>query len=402
MFNRHLSNFLRCSVCMLLYCLLLVQGQGSEAEEAERKLAPKFNQEPKVTGTISFTSRPNEKARRPPVSQNEGNITNKNLNKWEIYKTTQRAENATGTASLHVMNTSFNYALRTVTLIGFSVSLTCHSLVLITYGLFRQLRNVPGLNVMNLCFSLGLSQLVWPIAISFFVGTTVCEAGAILEHYLHKVSFMALTVISYDTYKIFSQPFLGRIATRQRSKFIKYSIFVWLAPAVFVAICVALDKTNVFLAHYGTNCWFGTANATLYFYIMPLSMIMLYNIFKLIQTAVSLSRHYKQTQTIQRRKGKQNLLVCAKLAVLVSCPCFLSFFATLFSDVEELDYLYVVFVCLQGVYIAQMFLLNKRTVNLYKDWWKKGKNVGAGQLKNVASLTKNAPAPLTNALFQLP
>ena len=393
MFSGHSANFILCFVCMVLYCVLV---QGSE--ETEQKQAPKFHQEPTGTATKGFKSTHHEKAKYP-VYHNEGRTTN------NISNTSQRVRNAKNpkTFSLDVTNTSLNNALRIVTLIGFSVSTTCHFLVLITYGLFRQLRNVPGLNLMNLCISLALSQFIWPIAISYFDGTMVCEALAVLEHYLHKASFLAITVISYHTWYIFSQPIVGRITNRTRSKFIKYSITVWLSPAVFLAICIALDKTQVFPVDYGTNCWIGNANARLYLYIIPLSLVMLYSIYKFIQTAVSLSRHYRQThKTIQRKKGKENLLVCAKLAALVSCPCLLSFFAMLFPDVEALRYLYVVSVCLQAVYIAQLLLLNKRTVKLYKDWWRNGKNVDAGRLKNVARPTAdNVAVPLTNTAFQI-
>ncbi len=90
-----------------------------------------------------------------------------------------------------------------------------------------------------------------------------------------------------------------------------------LSPAIFVAICVTLDKTETLLMDYGTNCWLGTANAKLYLFLLPLAVLLLYNICKFIRTAVSLSRHEKIRRTLERKEGKQNLLICAKLATLV-------------------------------------------------------------------------------------
>jgi hypothetical protein len=43
-----------------------------------------------------------------------------------------------------------SYALWILTLIGFTVSIICLILLLITYGLFQELRAVPGMNLMNL------------------------------------------------------------------------------------------------------------------------------------------------------------------------------------------------------------------------------------------------------------
>jgi hypothetical protein len=215
------------------------------------------------------------------------------------------------------------------------------------------------------------------IGTAHFQGTIVCKAFAILEHYLMQVTFLAMSVISYHTCHVFSQPFVGRTANTSWRRFIKYSAFLWLTPAVFVAVCVTLDKTvpwfqrfifiifiakgrgkinlwnqgnktEVFLVDYGMSCWLGTANAKLYLFLLPLAVLLLYNIYKFFQTAVSLSRHDKDREILQRKEGKQNLLICAKLATLVGFPWLFAFIGVLFPDVEAFEYLFVVFACLQG------------------------------------------------------
>ena len=280
------------------------------------------------------------------------------------------------------------FGLRIATLVGFTGSVICHILLLITYTLFKELRTVPGLNLMNLSFSMCLSQIIWLIGTTYFGGTVVCEGVAILEHYLHKVTFLAMSVISHHTCHVFSRPFVGRIVNRARSKFIKYSMIVWLIPSVFVMICVILDKTRAFAVDYGVKCWLGTTDSKLYLFLLPLAIMLLYNVSKFIQTAASLSRHYKNAQTIQRRTGKQNLITCAKLGTLVGFPWLFSFLGVMFSDVETFEYLFIVFVSLQGVCMAIVFLAKKRTVRLYKNWWKTRKN----------SVTVR---PTTNPAFQM-
>ena len=383
MISVRLSSFIHCFACIIL-CCLLVQVNG----EVSKRL-PKYSLDTKD-------------AKRFPSTYHEEANTGKHLDKRDVSNTTHKSvvhSTTSATSQLYksvahstnsATSSSTNYGLWILTLSSFSVSTTCHSLVLITYGLFRQLRNVPGLNLMNLCLSLALSEFMCLVAIAHFNGTKVCDILAIFIHYLREASFLALSIISYHTWYIFSRPFVGRITNGVRSEFIKYSIIVWLAPAVYVAICVTLDKTQAFSLDYGTNCWIGSRNGQLFLYLIPSTVLIFYNVYKFIQTALSLSRHYKQThETIKRKKGKQNLLVCVKLAALVTCPCFVSFFVMLFPDVEALNYLYAVFVCLQGVYIGQMFLLNKRTITLYKNWWKKRTSVGADRLKNLARPTKN-------------
>ena len=262
---------------------------------------------------------------------------------------------------------SSNGGLRILTIIGFSISIICLALLLITYGSFQELRTVPGKNLMNLGFALLLSQLMWLIGTAFLKEGTACKVFAILEHYLLLVSFVAMSVMSYHTCHVFSKPFAGSIANTSSRRFIKYSAFVWITPAIFVSICVALDETEAFIVDYGTNCWLGTANAKLYLFLLPLALLLLYNIYAFIKTAVSLSRHERERKTLHQKEGRQNLLICTKLATLVGFPWLFAFFGVLFPDIEAFEYLFVVFVCLQGLYIGMAFLFNKKTWKLYGD-----------------------------------
>ena len=271
------------------------------------------------------------------------------------------------------------FGLQILTIIGFSVSTICHVLLLVTYGLFQELRNVSGLNMMNLSFILCLSQVIWLVGTTYFQGTIVCKVFAILLHHLAQASFLAMSVISHHTFHVFSRPFTGRFANISRPRFIKYSIFVWVTPAVFVAICVTLDKTRVFVVEYGTHCWLGTANAKLYLFLLPLAIQLLFNIGEFIRTAVSLSRHDKERQALHIKKGKQNLLICMKLATLVGFPWLFAFLGALFPDVEAFEYLFVIFVCLQGLYVAMAFLFTKKILKLYKDRWNNRPRVNTPQ-----------------------
>ena len=122
---------------------------------------------------------------------------------------------------------------------------------------------------------------------------------------------------------------------------------------------------------YGTNCWLGTVNAKLYLFLLPLAILLLLNIVTFIRTALSLYRHDKE-RPLSLQEGKQHLLISAKLATLVGFPWLIAFIGVLFPNVEAFEYLFVIFVCLQGLYIGMAFLFNKKTLKLYKDWWNIG------------------------------
>jgi hypothetical protein len=336
-------------------------------------------------------------------------LMSEKLNERNISNTTQNSWNSTISVCLPFKTTfrntetkySTSYGLRILTIIGFSVSTLCHILLLITYGLFKELRAVPGLNLMNLSFSMCLSQVIWLTGTAHFQGTIVCEVLGILEHFFLHVSFLAMSIISHHTCHVLSKPFVGRSANTSWRRFIKYSAFLWLTPAVFVAVCVALDKTEVFLVDYGMNCWLGTANAKLYLFLLPLAVSLLYNIYKFIQTVVSLSRHAKDSEILQRKEGKQNLLICTKLATLVGFPWLFAFIGVLFPDVEAFEYLFVVFVCLQGLYVGMAFLFNKKTMKLYKDRWNicsRGNTPSHTSTKQSSELKSTSTDPKTTSV----
>ena len=260
-------------------------------------------------------------------------------------------------------------ALAILTLVGFSISILWLLFFLITYGIFTELRTVPGVNLMNLCFSLLLFNFFWLIGTpSHSKLITFCTGFAILEHYLILVSFVAMSVLSYHSCQVFSQSFAIAKTTKdkRRRSIMKYSAIVWCCPAIFVAICVALDKTGVFAINYGTDCWLGTKNAKLYLFLLPIASLLLYNISAFIKTAVSLTRHQNQTQLLQKKK-RQNLLICAKLSTMVGFPWIFAFFGVIFPDVVAFEYLFVIFVCLQGFYIGVAFSCNSKTFKLYKN-----------------------------------
>ncbi|XP_028412604.1 uncharacterized protein LOC114535506 [Dendronephthya gigantea] len=270
------------------------------------------------------------------------------------------------TETKHSRTTS-SLGLRILTLICFTISIICLSLLFITYVLFRELRTVPGMNLMNLSGSMVVGDLIWLIGTTHFVGTLACEALAILEQYFLQVSFVAMSVISFHSWRVFSQPIKGRIANKSKRRFVIYSIIVWFAPAIFVAICVILDKTETFQVDYGIDCWLGTTKAKLFLFLLPLALSLLINICTFIQTAISLSRHQKNRQTLHRKESKQDLVISAKLATMVGFPWLFSFFGIMFPNEEAFDYLFVIFVCLQGLYIGMAFAFNKKTLKLYKD-----------------------------------
>ena len=270
-----------------------------------------------------------------------------------------------------VTKSDTGYPLRILTMICFSISILFLFILLVTYWMFNELRTLPGLNLMNLAVSMLLSQVIWLVGTAQFMNTKTCEVLGIIEHYLFLVTFMAMSVISYHSCIVFSRPFntIPNNARPVLSKFTKYSSMAWISPAIFIAVCVTLDQTEATFDIYGTTCWLSTGKAVLYLFILPAVTIMLFNIVTFIKTALALC--YNNDSQILQRNRKQNLIACTKLATLVGFPWLFAFFGVIFPDTEAFEYLFVVFACLQGFYMGVAFVCNKKTIQLYKNWWNK-------------------------------
>ena len=258
------------------------------------------------------------------------------------------------------------YPLRSLTLICFSISILFLFLLLVTYWMFIELRTLPGLNLMSLAFSMLLSQVIWLVGTAQFINTKTCEVLGIIEHYLFLVAFMAMSVISYHSCIVFSRPF-SRSSNNTQTQFVKYSSMAWISPAIFIAVCVTLDQIEATFDVYGTTCWLSTGKAVLYLFILPAAVIMLFNVVTFIKTALALCK--RRDSQILHKNRKQNLIACTKLATLVGFPWLFAFFGVIFPDTEACEYLFVVFVCLQGFYMGVAFVCNKKTLQLYKNWW---------------------------------
>ncbi|CAB3977615.1 G- coupled receptor Mth2-like [Paramuricea clavata] len=263
--------------------------------------------------------------------------------------------------------------LEILTMVGFIISILSVLLVLITYTLFSELRTLPGKNLMNLCLSLLIYQSVWLVRSYVQENATSCTAIGILEHYFILVSFVAMSVISHHSCVVFSKSLISarRSEGENCDTFIKYTAVVWTLPAAFVAVCIALDKTEVFPINYATLCFLTTEHSKIYLFILPIGLSLLFNLSIYIRTAIFLVKQQESTGELHQNR-KQNLKICIKLSTLTGFPWIFGFLHAGLGNIVAFEYLFVIFVCLQGLYIAVAFLWNTRVHKLYKNRFNNG------------------------------
>ena len=90
-----------------------------------------------------------------------------------------------------------------LTSIGYIVSVVSLGLLLITYILFAELRNLPGKIMINLTLSLLLYQSVLFSAVKND-DQDLCLAVVVLLHFFVLSSFTWMNVMAYDVHRIFT------------------------------------------------------------------------------------------------------------------------------------------------------------------------------------------------------
>jgi len=263
--------------------------------------------------------------------------------------------------------------LALLTIVGMSISIISLVFVLVTYSLFSELRTPPGINLMNLSVSIFLAQLLWLVGSGQTDKPMTCTAIAVLLHYFFLVSFVWTSIIAFDTWRAFtSKGSLSWSSTKRKKVMhsLKYMAIGWLSVMVYVAICVALDHSNTLVIEYGSYniCWIANGNAKLYFFGVPIGLVIIFNTVFFSMTVKAI----KETQN-QANLANENTSARRDFGMYVRIASVMGFtwafgFAAPFGWVF-LAYVFVILNSLQGVYIAIAFALSKRARKLYVKLW---------------------------------
>ena len=152
-------------------------------------------------------------------------------------------------------NTRPNYTIANVNiiiapLIALALSFICLLLLLIIYCLLPELRTLPGLNLMSLCFAFLLWQMYLVVFLSSYslVGKFVsipCERLFVLT------KFIAYSIVMNAAVNIFHlrKTFCGNTLVKAEGvnkwrKFLKYSVSSWGVPVAIAIIYIVLVKTQ--------------------------------------------------------------------------------------------------------------------------------------------------------------
>jgi len=278
-----------------------------------------------------------------------------------------RTENGSGNGYLRKKTPA---SLQLLTLIGCIVSIISLILLIFTYILFAELRNLPGKIIINLGLSLLLYQSVFFSAVKND-DQDVCLAIAVLLHFFVLSSFTWMNVMAYDVHRIFT-PSDGVAVNRQgnyKKRLLQYCLYAWGTPALVVLLCVAVDHVKKGSIGYGQGadeCFISQPRALLLSFVLPVALLMVFNLFALGHIVIHIVKTRKETQQVtNQRQGGNVAVICVKMASVMGVTWILGIAANL-QPLSFLWYPYVVLNSLQGLFIFLSFAVSGRALELYR------------------------------------
>ncbi|KAL9971187.1 hypothetical protein ACROYT_G023680 [Oculina patagonica] len=264
--------------------------------------------------------------------------------------------------------------LQLLSAIGCIVSMVSLVLLLMTYILFAELRNLTGKIIINLALSLLLYQSVFLSAVKPDDHNT-CLAIAVLLHFFVLSSFTWMSVMAYDVRRIFTNVSEGVAAHRQNQhggytkRLMKYCLYAWGSPVLFVVACVITDHVKEGSIGYGQGdeeCFISQPKAILYSFVLPVALLITFNLFALGHTVICIVKARKRTQQQKsRQNGPSVAVICLKMFSVMGVTWILGIAANL-KALSFLWYPCVVLNSLQGLFIFLSFAASGKALELYK------------------------------------
>ena len=287
--------------------------------------------------------------------------------------------NSTYTKNVRTLVLLTDYVIQTVARATYSVSMAGLVVVLVTYSLLPQLRNVPGVIVMSYSGSL-LVHMAVAMLMEVPEGW-LCDLVACLYHVSMLSTLLWKCALSFDLVFMLRLKSIKNSSHAARARMLnRYCVVCWLLPAVFVLGFWLLDFFHVFTVGYGSRdlgaCWFGTAWAQLYLAVLPLGTAWLFNF---VCLAMSLRLIYQSGRLVQggeaarprmgnshRAADRRRLLAYARISLLMGLSWVLTFVAAA-VNLKELWVAAILLDGSQGVHLLLCFVLKRRVWAMLKE-----------------------------------
>ena len=289
---------------------------------------------------------------------------------------TNFSENGTHDVNVTVLTYSYPAAFSIVTYIGCSLSLFGCALVLLTYGLFKELRTLPGKILMNLSATILATCLFIVVGVPLFAlaeKDELCQTTAIFLHWLVLCQFSWMAIMSYE---------LARTVIRAtRMKLVQdkdiqhhilsvYMLIGWGLPTVITILSVIVNYTTDYV-RYGQEgfCWISHTASFYVVVIVPVALAIILNSVTFSVTAYILFRASRSEAKLQKQRSSYYYFRIYLSVFSITGLTWVFGFVGILSRDDWAWYLFIILTSTQGFTICIAFLFTQKVFTLYKQFF---------------------------------
>ena len=273
-------------------------------------------------------------------------------------------------------STKFSYPVGyfILTYIGCSLSVVGCALVLLTYGLFKNLRTLPSLILMNLATAILANNLLIIIGgpvTEAFPSIELCTTVAVSLHFFFLAQFTWMVLMSFQMAKTFYQARKLISTKKTKAIFVPFFIIGWSIPLLITTVSIIVDFTTDSLVSYGVlsdgrlgSCWINHAESAIVAFIVPLVLIMIINLTLFIVVTVLLCLAAHSSNKVDKKQNLAYFRVNTAVFSVTGLTWIFGFIALL-AGTGWAWYPFIIFNSTQGFVIFIAFLLTKHVLKLY-------------------------------------
>ncbi|XP_064399443.1 uncharacterized protein LOC135345926 [Halichondria panicea] len=300
-----------------------------------------------------------------------------------------------------------------LTYIGCSLSVIGSAIVLLTYGIFKSLRTLPSLILMNVSAAILLNNLFIIIGgpvTQAFPNIELCKSVAICLHFFFLSQFSWMTIMSFQMARTFYQATKMKLDSKYKQKVVfgVYFVVGWSLPLAITVTSILVDFTTEDLVLYGVlkdgrlgSCWINHLESAIVAFIVPLVISLVVNMVLFLVVTTYLCLAARSSSKLDKKHNLPFFRVNAAVFSVTGLTWVFGFIALL-AGTNWAWYPFIILNSTQGFVIFVAFLLTKHVFALYWNLLvcrttldttkpsKSGENTSRSQQKTLQSSTTEA------------
>lgn len=253
-------------------------------------------------------------------------------------------------------------SLNTLTTVLNIISSIFLVLLFVIYLLIRELRTVPGVNIMSSTFSLFCMQLTYTVSNVLRKGSLPCKITGVLLHYFWLCLCSCFYICCLHMLKSFRKLNIIQMTPNDK-QFLRYLMFSYGFPSFIVFSNVLISWCVTGNIGYGTTlCFVEGLIQNITTFIIPIIVTCVVNILLFVLTIFSIN----QDKNIQKSKeNKSELVIFFKLFFLTGSVWILQVIDS-FLQLSFFSFVAAILTSSQGIFIFLSFSTSPRIFKYFK------------------------------------